>query len=107
MEQTIDQIRRLVAQGLWKVSSHAADELEEDGIFPQDVLNGVQSGEVVEDYPTYAKGPSVLVLQSDDQGQPIHVVWGIPVKADRPAVVITAYRPIPSRWSIDFRRRLP
>jgi hypothetical protein len=37
--------------------------------------------------------------------KPIHVVWGIPRDATSPAVLVTAYRPDPERWSDDFRRR--
>ena len=70
-----------------------------------DALHGAGDGAVVEAYPTYYKGPCVLVLQKDSEGKPIHVMWGIPSQADYPAVVVTAYRPDPSRWADDFLRR--
>jgi Domain of unknown function (DUF4258) len=70
-----------------------------------DVLDGVDSGFIVEDYPQFAKGPSVLVLQTDASGSPVHVLWGIPKGRTEPAVVVTAYRPDPTRWSDDFFRR--
>jgi hypothetical protein len=71
----------------------------------KDVLAGVRDGEVIEDYPDFVKGPCVLVLQQDLQQQPIHVLWGIPKNQSKPAVVITAYRPDPERWTDDFKRR--
>jgi hypothetical protein len=48
----------------------------------------------------------VLVLQKDDKGLLIHVVWGIPKDKKRPAVIVTAYRPDPKLWSKDLKRRL-
>jgi len=88
-----------------RISEHGYDEMIQDGIYARDVLAGLNGGIVIEDYPQYPKGPSVLVLQKDGQDKPIHVVWGIPRGRTSPAVVITAYRPDPERWTDDFMRR--
>jgi Domain of unknown function (DUF4258) len=88
-----------------RISEHGYDEMIQDGIYARDVLAGLNGGIVIEDYPQYPKGPCVLVLQKDGQGKPIHVVWGIPRGQTSPAVVITAYRPDPERWTDDFMRR--
>ncbi len=105
MSQTFDLVRELVARGEILVSEHGYDEMAADDILIDDVLATLPEAQVVEDYPDYSKGPCVLVLQTDSHGKPIHVLWGIPRGRQAPAVVVTAYRPDPGKWSQDFRRR--
>ena len=105
MSKTLNNIMDLVERGEIAISDHGYDELAADDIFVRDIVEGVTDGVVVEDYPEYPKGPCVLVLQKDRDGEPIHVVWGIPMGATSPAVLVTAYRPDPKRWADDFLRR--
>jgi hypothetical protein len=105
MSDTLDRIRALVARGEVRISDHGYDELEEDDILPSDVLAGIGAAVAIEDYPDAARGPSVLVLQRDRHGEPIHAVWGIPRGLTGPPVLVTAYRPEPTRWSADFTQR--
>ncbi|MCX5646731.1 MAG: DUF4258 domain-containing protein [Phycisphaerae bacterium] len=105
MNETFRQILRLVEQGEVKISDHGYDEMAADGLRAREVVESVAAAAVVEEYPDYPKGPCVLVLQKDRGGAPIHVVWGIPKNELSPAVLVTAYRPDPSRWEPDFLRR--
>jgi len=102
---TLDQIRDLVAAGQVRISEHGYDEMAEDAIRVRDIIDGVARCVLGEDYPSFSKGPSVLVLERDARGDPIHVVWGIPRGHSSPAVVVTAYRPDPARWTADFLER--
>ena len=105
MSRTFDKIRLLIGSGDVVVSAHGYDELAEDAILVRDLIAGIETAVLVEDYPNYGKGPCMLVLEHDREGKPVHVVWGIPKGKDSPAVLVTAYRPDPKRWSDDFLRR--
>jgi len=105
MASLFQQIQDLIARGEVKISAHGYDELAADGLTAVEVLHGVLQAVVLEEYPQYPKGPCVLVLQQDAKESPVHVVWGIPKGKHSPAVLVTAYRPDPQRWSEDFRRR--
>jgi hypothetical protein len=44
------------------------------------------------------------LLQADRNG-PVHALWGLEKGQDRPAVLITVYRPDPAQWHDDNRTR--
>ena len=105
MSETIERIQRLVSAAEVRISEHGYDELSADSLTVREIVTGIAGAELIEDYPTYPKGPSVLVLQHDAAGEPVHVVWGIPKGYTSPAVLVTAYRPDPEKWEPGYRRR--
>lgn len=105
MSETLRRVQELVARQEVRISEHGYDELMADEIFVDEVLAGLLRAIVVEDYPNFAKGPAVLVLQQSADGCPLHVVWGIAKGTTTPAALVTAYRPDPARWSDDWMTR--
>lgn len=105
MSKTLERVRALVARGEVRVSLHGYEELAADGVLVRDVIDGLNTAIVIEDYPDYPKGPCVVVLEQDGTNEPIHVVWGIPAGQDSPAVVVTAYRPDSAKWDETWRKR--
>lgn len=101
----LDKIKVLALNGDVRISEHGYDELANDALATREVVNGIGSAEPVEEYPDFPKGESVLCLQYDSLGSPIHVVWGIPKGCDKPAVLITAYRPDAKRWDETLKIR--
>jgi hypothetical protein len=74
MSQTLLSVRQLVDKGKLRISEHGYNELAADGLFAGEIIDGITKAEVVEDYPDYAKGPCVLVLQKNPEGSPVHVL---------------------------------
>ncbi|HEY1981178.1 MAG TPA: DUF4258 domain-containing protein [Xanthobacteraceae bacterium] len=105
MSDTLERVKVLVSAGEVEVSRHGLQELAADDILLGDVVAGVIGAEAVENYPDFHKGPSILALQRDSAGRPIHVLWGVARGTTRPAVLVTAYRPDPLRWNDDFEAR--
>jgi hypothetical protein len=99
------QFLALIDSGDVRISEHGYDALADDGLTVEELLAGVATAVVVEEYPEYPKGPAVLVLLRAADGGPIHAVWGVPRGYNRPVVLVTAYRPDPNRWDSTFTRR--
>jgi Domain of unknown function (DUF4258) len=106
MSDLLQTIQRLVGHGKLLISLHGYRELAADDIMVTDVIRGVNLATTVEAYPNAVRGPSILALQHDRDGEPLHIVWGMPQGQETIAVLITAYRPDPSRWSSDFKTRI-
>ena len=79
MIETFKAILELIERKEIVISNHGYDELADDLIFVQDIIAGVKEGLVVENYPEYPKGPCVLLLQKDSNGESIHV-YGVSQK---------------------------
>lgn len=76
-----------------------------DHLLVREMVAGLANAVIVEDSPHFPKGPCVLVLQKDQAGQPVHVLWGIAKGQTSPAVLITAYRPDPAKWDETWLKR--
>jgi hypothetical protein len=62
----------------------------------------VTQGELIEDYPSDPRGHSCLMLGFGVASRAVHVVCS---PKDEYLAIITAYRPDPTQWSDDFKRR--
>lgn len=105
MSDTFDTVRALIAGGNVRISEHGYDELADDGLLARELMEAVETAEIIEDYPNYPKGPCVLVLHRTKDGRSVHVVWGLPSGHTNQAVLITAYVPDPEKWEPGFKRR--
>ena len=100
-----ESIRQCLAN--CRFTDHARREMEAEplGIIQVDeVLQVLESGEIIEEYPEDTPYPSCLILGRTTRGRPLHVVCA-PVPGERRLIIITTYQPDPTRWDAEFRRR--
>ena len=82
---------------------HAIERMFERGIGVKDIRYAMENGEDIEKYPDEATYPGRLVLSIRGK-RPMHVVAADIISGDE-IIVITGYKPDPSRWTYDFKRR--
>ena len=68
----------------------------------KEILEAIENGEIIEDYPEDKFGPSCLICGKTSLERPLHVQCSYPT---RPKVkIITVYEPDPEEW-VDFKKR--
>jgi hypothetical protein len=95
---------RLAAKKMVLFLPHAVQQMQlpDRDLRKADVLNAIDHGQIIEDYPADSRGSSSLILGPDCFAEPIHVVCA--VREDYLAI-LTAYRPSEDEWTKDFRKR--
>jgi hypothetical protein len=84
---------------------HVNMRLERRLITRMEILDAVDSYELVEAYPGDKYLPSYLILGRGSLAS-FHVLFATDVEGDNVRIV-TAYRPSLEEWAPDFRRRRP
>jgi len=85
-----------------RVFLHAADQSVLRHIARREVEEALESGAVIEDYPSDKYGPSCLVLGYTKAGRRLHIQCTHPVRTR--IKIITVYEPDPGEW-VDFKKR--
>jgi hypothetical protein len=102
IENIVDAIRT----NRIRISDHADEEAEADGLTFDEIYFSVLHGEIIENYLTDKPFPSCLILGKTVSGAPIHSVWAYNAEVQW-AVLITVYRPDPNRWTNWRERKKP
>lgn len=99
---TIEQIQALCKERNIGWSLHVAEMMMKRGIDRADVLNCLENGEIIEDYPDSFPNPSCLVFGHSVSNRILHTVVGL--KSDM-LMIITAYYPDNIKFEDDLRTR--
>ena len=99
----IEDIISAIRTNRIRITDHADEEANQDGLNIDQIFSSILHGEVIESYPDDRPFPSCLIFGETFRGEPIHSVWAINPDNEW-AVLITVYRPAPERW-INWRKR--
>jgi len=95
-------LRQLCNSGQIKWTAHILERMQERDIHPSDVINCIQSGEIIEQYPNAFPYPACLILGTKTNNIYIHVVAGY---GDGFVWIVTAYEPEENEWANGFKHR--
>ncbi len=102
MELDIELLRKICDNGIIHWSVHASEQIQKRGIFRDDVINAINTGKIIEQYPDAYPFPACLVFGLNVGGEYIHVVAGFDGSA---IYIITAYYPTPDKFEDDLITR--
>ncbi len=99
----ITAIQNAIQAGKIRITDHADEEAQNDKLSYNEIFFSVLTGRIIEDYPDDKPYPSCLIYGSTFKNEPVHSVWAYNKKT-KWAVLVTVYRPDPSKW-INWQRR--
>ena len=99
---TIEDFRKINRSENIIISLHGQLRLNERNISIDDVMNAIDQGEIIEQYPEDFPLPSCLLLGISIKGTYIHVVVSL---NDGKIYLITAYIPGADKWESDLKTR--
>ncbi len=82
MSRLFDRIRGLVREGRYIVGLHASERLEERGVLEWQVVDGIETAELLADRPDAQPNPAIETRQSLADGSQIKAVWSHISSAD-------------------------
>jgi hypothetical protein len=99
---SIDEFKKLNMPDRVAITIHAKKRMEEREVRVDDILNCIDSGEIIEQYEDDTPIPSCLILGKDMKNAGLHIVVS---KDEEYIYLITAYYPDDARWEADLKTR--
>jgi hypothetical protein len=99
----IADIRGAIQAGKIRITDHADEEAQNDKYSYDEIFYSVLTGKIIEGYPDDKPYPSCLIYGTTFKNEPVHSVWAYNEET-KWAVLVTVYKPDPSKW-INWQRR--
>lgn len=100
----IEQIREAFRENRYEYSQHAVDQSILRHITGNEIVEAIEAGKIIEDYPEDKYGPSCLIFGRTVKGRPLHIQCSYP---SRPKIkIVTLYEPDSEEWiNYEVRRK--
>ncbi|MBI1729653.1 DUF4258 domain-containing protein [Candidatus Acetothermia bacterium] len=119
IEATLIKIQEQSSQGNFRITQHAHQEMVEENISLNDVLEAIQSGRILENYPEHRRGPCCLLYgetgsESSSSGAAVLLTQGgLPIRRHlhivctttrEMLIIITVYEAKSPKWKTPTQR---
>jgi hypothetical protein len=98
----LELIQQECAVGQIKWTTHILERMQERNIEPSDVLNCINNGRIIEQYPDAYPYPACLILGTSVNNVWLHTVLGY---VSGFVWIITVYEPDEDEWTNNFMER--
>src|ERR1035437_6091910 len=95
------RIAEQISAGQFRFTLHAHQEMAAEGFSLDDVLKGLASGELLENYRKHNRGGCALLGGTAPDKRPIHIVC---TTEHLVLIVVTVYEPKPPKWLTPTQR---
>ena len=102
MRELVEQIRTQAAEANYRLTLHAHQELVEEGISLDELLQAIETSQVIENYPEHRRGACCLLNGRTQGGRSLHIVC---TTAQPTLIIVTVYEPRDPKWMSPTQRR--
>ena len=102
LKTVLEQIRAQADIENTRITQHAQQEMTEENITLDEVLEAIDIGRVLENYPEHRRGACCLINGVTKKDRPLHIVC---TTAQPVLIIITVYEPKQPKWITPTLRR--
>lgn len=102
LKTVLEQIRAQADIENTRITQHAQQEMTEENITLDEVLEAIDTGRVLENYPEHRRGACCLINGVTKKDRPLHIVC---TTAQPVLIIITVYEPKQPKWITPTLRR--
>jgi hypothetical protein len=100
--ELVNRMRAQTRKEAIRVTQHAQQEMVLEDITLDEVLETIETGQILENYPEHRRGACCLLNGITRSERPLHIVC---TTARSMLIIITVYEPKPPKWITPSKRR--